>query len=447
MRVPRDYQTEQSGTGLPGGGRCPSCALDNPPGMNFCRNCGTRLAAAPAQPGGNLGALGSGQPGGARSPDPALQPVAGVVGMPAPAAVVSGRAMSSSPVRPTPPSGVPVRPTPPAGVMLGSALAASTQSCPHCRAQTPAGFAFCQQCGKALGSAPGVGPGAPASPAVIRGDTGGGVDAMGPTLAAADDPVVARLRAASEAGTPARASADASGGASGSASGMITPESSRARVSPAWGFIISINRDGSDGERHALRGEWLAIGRAQADIGFPDDRFLAPQHARIERVAGGARIVPLDSLNGVFYRVSEPTPLSDGDLLLLGREIMRFELVDQDEREAKPLVRHGVALFGSPPREPWGRLMQLLASGGVRDVRHLYTPVVTLGREEGDLVFPDDQFLSRRHATFSWQDGDCLVEDLGSSNGTYVRLLGPMTLRSGDQLRMGDQVFRFELEA
>jgi pSer/pThr/pTyr-binding forkhead associated (FHA) protein len=73
--------------------------------------------------------------------------------------------------------------------------------------------------------------------------------------------------------------------------------------------------------------------------------------------------------------------------------------------------------------------------------------VVTLGREEGDLVFPDDQFLSRRHATFSWQDGDCLVEDLGSSNGTYVRLLGPMTLRSGDQLRMGDQVFRFELEA
>jgi pSer/pThr/pTyr-binding forkhead associated (FHA) protein len=439
MRVPRDYQTERPETGLPGGGRCPSCALDNPPGMNFCRNCGTRLAAAPAQPAGvTPGPISSGQPGGGRLPDPVLQPASGVV---------SGRAVSSPPVRPTPPS----------GVMIGSgssALGAPTQSCPHCRAQTPAGFAFCQQCGKALGSAPAVAPGAQRSPDVVSGETRGGVDAMGPTLAAspdAGDPVVARLRAAAES-RPADAPASAGVSARAEpAGGLFTPEPSRARAEAGagatWGFIVSINRDGSDGERHALAGEWLAIGRAQADIGFPDDRFLALQHARIERVAGGARIVPLDTLNGVFYRVSEPTPLQDGDLLLLGREIMRFELVDQDEREAKPLVRHGVALFGSPPREPWGRLMQLLASGGVRDVRHLYTPVVTLGREEGELIFPDDQFLSRRHATFSWQDGDCLVEDLGSSNGTYIRLLGPMTLRPGDQLRMGDQVFRFELGA
>jgi pSer/pThr/pTyr-binding forkhead associated (FHA) protein len=396
--------------------------------MNFCRSCGTRLGAAPVQPGGGgvPGPSSSGQLGGGRLPDPALQPVSGVAGMPAPAAVVSGRAVSSPPVRPTPPSGVLIG--------GGSALGAPTRSCPHCRAQTPAGFAFCQQCGKALGSAPGVAPGAPRGAEVVSGETR--VNPTGPTVVASEDPVVARLRAASEPALPAA---------------QFVPEPARARIEPgagaAWGFIISINRDGSDGERHALSAEWLAIGRAQADIGFPDDRFLAPSHARIERVAGGARIVPLDSLNGVFYRVSEPTPLQDGDLLLLGREIMRFELVDRDEREARPLVRHGVALFGSPPREPWGRLMQLLASGGVRDVRHLYTPVVTLGREEGDLIFPDDQFLSRRHATFSWQGGDCLVEDLGSSNGTYIRLLGPMTLRPGDQLRMGDQVFRFELGA
>ena len=34
-------------------------------------------------------------------------------------------------------------------------------------------------------------------------------------------------------------------------------------------------------------------------------------------------------------------------------------------------MRHGVALFGSPPREPWGRLVQIIPSGGHRDVRHL----------------------------------------------------------------------------
>ena len=110
-----------------------------------------------------------------------------------------------------------------------------------------------------------------------------------------------------------------------------------------------------------------------------------------------------------------------------------------------PLVRHGVSLFGSPPRDPWGRLVQLVPSGGYRDVRHLFGEEIVLGREEGDIVFRDDAFMSRRHAAVTWDGKRAQITDLGSSNGTFVRITGPTALKHGDHVRMGDQLLRIEL--
>jgi len=84
-------------------------------------------------------------------------------------------------------------------------------------------------------------------------------------------------------------------------------------------------------------------------------------------------------------------------------------------------------------------------SGGVRDVRHLADDDVTLGREEGDIVFSDDAFMSRRHAQIVWDGKRAVLSDLGSSNGSFVRLTGPSPVKNGDHLRMGDQLFRIEL--
>src|SRR5262245_25723120 len=67
---------------------------------------------------------------------------------------------------------------------------------------------------------------------------------------------------------------------------------------------------------------------------------------------------------------------------------------------------------------------------------------VILGREQAsaDLVL-EDPGVSRRHARVLSQNGGVIVEDLGSSNGTYVnghRISGPVELGSGDQLQLGD---------
>jgi hypothetical protein len=152
----------------------------------------------------------------------------------------------------------------------------------------------------------------------------------------------------------------------------------------------------------------------------------------------------LDTVNGVFKKCDAPVELADGAVLLLGREVLRFERVAVEERTAAPLVRHGIAVFGSPPRDPWGRLIQLVPSGGTRDVRYLWSDEVVLGREDGDLVYRDDAFMSRRHASIRWDGARVTLTDLGSSNGTFVRIGAAVAIKHGDHIRVGDQLLRIE---
>lgn len=69
---------------------------------------------------------------------------------------------------------------------------------------------------------------------------------------------------------------------------------------------------------------------------------------------------------------------------------------------------------------------------------------IILGREQAiaDLVI-EDPGVSRRHARVLAHNSGVIVEDLGSSNGTYVngeRISGPVELGAGDELQIGDTV-------
>lgn len=66
------------------------------------------------------------------------------------------------------------------------------------------------------------------------------------------------------------------------------------------------------------------------------------------------------------------------------------------------------------------------------------------GRKDGAIRFSDDPAVSPRHARFSRASGALHVEDLGSVNGTFLRLRGPRRLSVGDELRIGRQLLRIE---
>lgn len=98
------------------------------------------------------------------------------------------------------------------------------------------------------------------------------------------------------------------------------------------------------------------------------------------------------------------------------------------------------ALDGAEPR-----LLVERAPGHQPGMVYDLFDAVTLGR--GDVeIHLEDPFASSRHARI-WKQGHVLViEDLGSTNGTYLNdepLSGPQPLHPGDRIRIGDSEFSY----
>ena len=68
---------------------------------------------------------------------------------------------------------------------------------------------------------------------------------------------------------------------------------------------------------------------------------------------------------------------------------------------------------------------------------------LTIGRDSTNGVAINDPEVSRRHARLTFQGGKYVLEDLGSTNGTFVngqRLSGPHVLKAGDVVALGEQI-------
>ena len=264
---------------------------------------------------------------------------------------------------------------------------------------------------------PGPGAGSPAAPITTSGRGGAGSDLR--TTGVPRPSVPQTLETTPE---PVRGPRPNSGGSG-----------------PLRGRLVLLRRDGSDGETITMTGESsFDIGRSEGGRTFPDDVYMATRHARFILQGGGVRVRSLDQTNGVLIQIREPFELQSGDVFYMGRELLRFEMLPSEERDPPPVFEHGVRLFGTTPRESWGRLRQLTSTGTTRDLWHLCRSEVRIGREEGDIVFPDDEFMSRRHAVVTRHGNRVRIEDQHSSNGTYVRLRGDRELQASDVLRIGE---------
>ena len=62
----------------------------------------------------------------------------------------------------------------------------------------------------------------------------------------------------------------------------------------------------------------------------------------------------------------------------------------------------------------------------------------------GQLVFPDDPFVSPKHANFFYRNGKLVVRDEGSANGVYLRVKGTVDVAADDRFLAGEQVFRID---
>ncbi len=68
---------------------------------------------------------------------------------------------------------------------------------------------------------------------------------------------------------------------------------------------------------------------------------------------------------------------------------------------------------------------------------------IDIGRDSTNEIVINDAEISRRHARLTFQGGKYVLEDLGSTNGTFVngqRLAGPRVLKSGEVVSFGEQI-------
>jgi pSer/pThr/pTyr-binding forkhead associated (FHA) protein len=137
---------------------------------------------------------------------------------------------------------------------------------------------------------------------------------------------------------------------------------------------------------------------------------------------------------------NEPQLLEFGDVFRIGQEIVRFE-----ELKSPPRSPDGVERFGSPAKGYIGRLALVIGRDTTGNAFPIPERGVHCGRERGDILFSEDGYVSGLHCRVAkGADGRVYLTDVGSSNGTFVRLRAERALSPGDILLMGQQLFRVD---
>lgn len=202
--------------------------------------------------------------------------------------------------------------------------------------------------------------------------------------------------------------------------------------------LVALDPEGNEVGRYQLPLGETKIGRALGGI-FAGDTFLSPVHAIFVSEGGKVRVADAGSLNGVFRKLlaEQKSPLKPGQRFRIGQELLQYDELDGNNQNADGVAHQGTNVDG------YIGTVSLVVG---RETAQPSYPVpdrgLNLGRERGEVLFPEDGYVSGLHCHISSDSGDVFVTDLGSSNGTFVQLLGEAELRNGDVLLMGQQLFR-----
>ncbi len=260
-----------------------------------------------------------------------------------------------------------------------------------------------------------------------------------------------------------------------------------------WRIIATHTREGREIARKEIDVGEVTIGR-DADRGLTlQSASVSRRHCKIRVDHSGATIMDEGSANGVLVngvRVTpnQPTPIGPG----VNVEIAEFRITVEPVMMQQPMMgmpgmpmqqpmmgmpgmapmpgmgqmpgmmgqpmpgmmpMSGQQMGGMPmggPPAPSVDLVRLIAEGGQFNGRIFDLPPVpemTVGRGVGNDLVLDDQSMSRKHSKIKRLGGGRIeVEDLNSSNGTYVngRKVATAQCGPGDTVRFGELSFRID---
>ncbi len=199
-------------------------------------------------------------------------------------------------------------------------------------------------------------------------------------------------------------------------------------------LIIEDKNGALVGEYTFEDGEFI-IGRSQqADIQLAADN-VSRRHARVFTQDGRCFVEDLKAANGVWVngrRIHTVTELPRSAQVRIGDFFLHIE----------------GAAYSRPMTTPvYARLVPM--PGSIGELTELSHPTVLIGRGKDCAVVLQDVSVSRIHAKITQDEsGRVAVEDLRSSNGTYVndRRIDHAELMHGDRVRFGTVAFSFQIE-
>ncbi len=217
-------------------------------------------------------------------------------------------------------------------------------------------------------------------------------------------------------------------------SDMQNPEKAR---------LILIRGEGMDGLSYHLKAEQHLVGRT-GQLEFPDDPFVSPKHANLFYRDGRLVVRDEGSLNGVYVRVRGSVEIAPGDTFLAGEQLFRL---DPTPKASDGADTDGTFFYSSPKYPSAFRLNQILEGGAVGMTVCARGNSLRVGREDGDLNFPGDVYMSGKHCLVEEREGKYVLTDLDSRNGTYVRIKSEKPLSHGDYIFIGRKLLRVELNS
>ena len=309
-------------------------------------------------------------------------------------------------------------------------MSLSLGTCEYCGRQNEAGAQFCSDCGKPLTKA------AAARAAVSAGGGGGVVSRTSSPPSPGATPI--------EGACPLCGSVQAQSGGGGGGNTVERRSIPDRRADHSLTLIL-VSEMATEVARFERRHAATSIGRTEGDIRFPEDQFLSPLHAKLSWEEGRLEVRDLGSRNGTWVFLDEPHRLNDGDVVLIGSQVLRFRRLGYPgpyTAEADATKRMG----SMTPSADIASLTQLRADGSARDVIQLSPGRdVHIGRERGDWIFPYDPSMSAQHATVRSEDADFVLVDDHSRNGIAIAARSAMVLQHGSRIMVGDKLLRVEL--
>jgi pSer/pThr/pTyr-binding forkhead associated (FHA) protein/thioredoxin reductase/ferredoxin len=215
--------------------------------------------------------------------------------------------------------------------------------------------------------------------------------------------------------------------------------------------------EGAPTQRAEIRaGAPLSIGRLPTAGIVTNDPQASGQHCSVSLAGEVLTLEDVGSRNGTFLherRLTAPARMQHGDVFRVGSVKLRIAIQRAGERPAlaRTMASGGISgVLESVPKLMRGAKLSFVDGGRAGTKLSLEKVTTTIGRASDNDIVLDDRSVSAHHAAIVAAETGFVLNDAGSSNGTFVngeRVEGERPLGGHDLIRFGlEDVCAFDLE-